>query len=68
MAKPATRDGYSDQFTLDCERVLVTLMRGLGPWRDSLYLIGRWPSSNLAKAMNLSYASSERCVSVKRAT
>jgi hypothetical protein len=40
MAKPATLDGYSDQHTLDCERVLVTLLRGLGPWKDSVYLIG----------------------------
>lgn len=40
MAKPATLDGYSDQYTLDCERVLVTLLRGLGPWKDSVYLIG----------------------------
>lgn len=40
MAKPATFDGYSDQYTLDCERVLVTLLRGLGPWKDSIYLIG----------------------------
>jgi|GEM_PF-5890979 len=29
MAKPATLDGYSDQYTVDCERVLVTLLRGL---------------------------------------
>ena len=27
MAKPATLDGYSDQYTVDCERVLVTLLR-----------------------------------------
>jgi hypothetical protein len=40
MAKPATLDGYSDQHTLDCERVLVTLLRGLGPWKHSVYLIG----------------------------
>ncbi|MBN8455441.1 antitoxin [Accumulibacter sp.] len=40
MAKPATLDGYSDQHTLDCERVLVTLLRGLGPWKNSVYLIG----------------------------
>lgn len=40
MTKPATLDGYSDQHTLDCERVLVTLLRGLGPWKDSVYLIG----------------------------
>lgn len=40
MAKPTTLDGYSDQYTFDCERVLVTLLRGLGPWKDSVYLIG----------------------------
>ncbi|MEY2343164.1 antitoxin [Acidithiobacillus sp. IBUN Pt1247-S3] len=40
MAKPATLDGYSDQYTVDCERVLVTLLRGLGPWKESVYLIG----------------------------
>jgi hypothetical protein len=40
MAKPATLDGYSDRYTLDCERVLVTLLRGLGPYKDSVCLIG----------------------------
>jgi len=40
MAKPQTFDGYDKRSTLDCERVLVTLMRGLGPWKDSVYLIG----------------------------
>ncbi len=40
MAKPATLDGYSDRYTLDCERVLVTLLRGLGPWKNSVYLVG----------------------------
>lgn len=40
MAKPATLDGYSDQYTVDCERVLVTLLRGLGPLKDSVYLVG----------------------------
>ncbi len=40
MAKPVTLDGYSDQYTLDCERVLVTLLRGLGPWKESVYLVG----------------------------
>lgn len=40
MAKPATPDGYSDRYTVDCERVLVTLLRGLGPWKDSVYLVG----------------------------
>ena len=40
MAKPATREGYSDACTIDCERVLVTLLRGLGPWKDSVFLVG----------------------------
>lgn len=40
MAKPATLAGYGDQHTLDCERVLVTLLRGLGPWKESVYLVG----------------------------
>lgn len=40
MTKPATLNGYSDKHTDDCERVLVTLLRGLGPWKDSIYLIG----------------------------
>lgn len=40
MIKPATRIGYSEQHTLECERVLVTLLRGLGPWKESVYLIG----------------------------
>lgn len=40
MAKPATFDGYSDPYTVDCERVLVMLLRGLGPWKESVYLIG----------------------------
>lgn len=40
MAKPTTLDGYSDQYTIDCERVLVTLLRGMGPWKESVCLIG----------------------------
>ena len=40
MAKPATLGGYADEHTADCERVLVTLLRGLGPWKDSVYLVG----------------------------
>ena len=40
MAKPATFDGYSDEYTVDCERVLVTLLRGLGPWKESVFLVG----------------------------
>jgi hypothetical protein len=40
MTKPNTFAGYSPDHTQDCERVLVTLLRGLGPWKDSVYLIG----------------------------
>jgi len=40
MAKPATLHGYSDQYTVACERALVTLLRGLGPWKESVYLVG----------------------------
>ena len=40
MTKPATAEGYDPKVTENCERVLVTLIRGLGPWRDSIYLIG----------------------------
>lgn len=39
MAKPATLDGYSDHYTVDCERVLMTLLRGLGPWKESVFLV-----------------------------
>lgn len=40
MAKPRTIDGYEATITEGCERVLVTLLRGLGPWKDSVYLVG----------------------------
>lgn len=40
MAKPASFNSYNDRHTLDCERVLVTLLRGLGPWKKSVYLVG----------------------------
>ena len=40
MVKPATFEGYTDEYTVDCERVLATLLRGLGPWKDSVYLVG----------------------------
>jgi hypothetical protein len=50
MAKPATLDGYSDQYTHDCERVLVTLLRGLGPWKESVYLVGGLTPRYLVKA------------------
>jgi hypothetical protein len=44
MAKPATREGYKEEYTADCERVLVTLLRGLGPWKDSVFLVGVDPT------------------------
>lgn len=40
MAKPPTLDGYTDKYTEDCERVLITLLRGLGPWKKSVFLVG----------------------------
>ena len=40
MVKPVTFDGYSDQYTVECEPVLVTLLRGLGPWKKSVFLVG----------------------------
>jgi hypothetical protein len=40
MTKPTTAEGYKNKVTENCERVLVTLIRGLGPWRDSIFLIG----------------------------
>jgi Nucleotidyltransferase len=40
MDKPQIIGGYDPQATEDCERVLVTLLRGMGPWRDSIFLVG----------------------------
>jgi hypothetical protein len=40
MAKRDSASKYDKQVTENCERVLVTLLRGLGPWKDSVYLIG----------------------------
>ena len=40
MAKPQSASGYEEVRTLACERVLVTLLRGLGPWKLSLFLVG----------------------------
>ena len=50
MVKPATFDGYSDQYTVECERVLVTLLRGLGPWKESVFLVGGLTPSYLVAA------------------
>ena len=38
--KPQTMSGYEAAVSESCERVLVTLLRGLGPWKDSLFLVG----------------------------
>lgn len=38
--KPKHQAGYSHRHTELCERVLVTLLRGLGPWKKSVYLVG----------------------------
>jgi hypothetical protein len=39
MSKPLNLDGYSEQVTKNCERVLVTLLRNLGPHKNSLALV-----------------------------
>ena len=38
--KPRHVGGYTPRHTLLCERTLVTLMRGLGPWTQCAYLMG----------------------------
>ena len=50
MAKPRTLGGYTDEYTHDCERVLVTLLRGLGPWKDSVFLVGGLTPRYLVRA------------------
>lgn len=40
MAKHQTLADHDPSITADCESVLVTLLSGLGPWRDSVYLVG----------------------------
>lgn len=50
MTKPQFVDGYSNQVTSDCERVLVTLLRGLGPLRQSVFLVGGLTPRYLVKA------------------
>lgn len=34
MNKPTTFDGYTEQYTVDCERVLVNLLRRIGLGRS----------------------------------
>jgi len=38
--KPKHLGGYTSAHTLLCERTLVTLLRNLGPWKESVYLVG----------------------------
>jgi hypothetical protein len=40
MTKPQRATGYEARVTDACERVLVTLLRNLGPWKKSIFLIG----------------------------
>lgn len=40
MSKPQTVDGYNSTVTEACERVLVTLLRGIVPLKESVFLIG----------------------------
>ena len=40
MLKPTKMEGYAADVTEGCERVLVTLLRGLGPYKKSVYLVG----------------------------
>jgi hypothetical protein len=40
MDKPKVIDLYAASVTDDCERMLVTLLSGLGPWKDSVCLVG----------------------------
>jgi hypothetical protein len=50
MTKAQFFEGYDGEFTHDCERVLVTLLRGMGPYRRSVYLIGGLTPRYLVKA------------------
>jgi hypothetical protein len=50
MAKPSILTGYSEEITRNCERVLVTLLRNLGPWKNSIFLIGGLTPRYLVKA------------------
>ncbi|WP_077003407.1 hypothetical protein [Variovorax sp. KK3] len=48
--KPQTLEGYDDALTVECERMLVTLLRGLGPWKNSVVLVGGLTPRYLVKA------------------
>lgn len=38
--KPKHLGGYTEAHTDLCERTLATLLRGLGPWKEAVYLVG----------------------------
>lgn len=38
--KPKHHGGYTTDHADLCERTLVTILRGLGPWKDGIYLAG----------------------------
>ena len=40
MNRRSHRTDYNEQATARCERALVTLLGGLGPWRERIYLAG----------------------------
>src|SRR3546814_19285650 len=40
MTKPKTMAAYDGGVTEACERVLVTLLRGFGTWKESVFLVG----------------------------
>src|SRR3546814_4298114 len=40
MTKPKTMAAYDGGVTEACERVLVTLLRGFGPWKESVFPVG----------------------------
>lgn len=50
MSKPTTFGLYSADITGDCERVLVTLLSGLGPWKKSFFLVGGLAPRYIVKA------------------
>jgi hypothetical protein len=50
MRKPQFQAGYDEQVTHDCERVLVTLLRGLGPLKKGVFLVGGLTPRYLVKA------------------
>lgn len=50
MSKPTTFGLYSADITGDCERVLVTLLSSLGPWKTSIFLVGGLAPRYIVKA------------------